>query len=564
MVWVGCNNGMPKNMYDTTLFDPAISFLGTDSFLLMSTSYNGIIRSDDNGATWLPSSDSLDKTSTIPLHFQVDSAFVAISALFKNNGTVYGASRTKVYTSNNSGRTWRGSYKLNSGIAMPTSIAMYKDYLFVGTSGLGIYYCPISGDTLVQYVQKIDFQNIVGLTVHGDYLYAATKFGGIFRIKNIGESWEDINSGINALRINSILAHDNHIIVATQNNGLYCSDNKGTSWVASRDSIGMSSIAGIGSYNSTILLLNANDTLLCLSGYFTKVAQSVDNGITWRMVKPNTSYTLIFRSWIWSGTQLILGETSSLYYSPDHGKTLIKGDTMFNGKTVMCFAQRNDTLLASCQGIYRSVNNGVTWTKINDLASKFALIFVGKFVFAADGGIYRSDDFGVSWTKVLELSYDFRAWDLKVSGDTLFAATQKGVLFSVDSGINWNIFGPELQNMYITRIVPAQDAYYIGTNDHSVYKWDTQISSASKKSQPSPKVELEGIKIIKRGNSLFVGVGRAGTLELYSLSGKIVLRKSLNPGPETEICLQGMGRGLYFMRLESGFSRIQRPLALFR
>jgi photosystem II stability/assembly factor-like uncharacterized protein len=106
-----------------------------------------------------------------------------------------------------------------------------------------------------------------------------------------------------------------------------------------------------------------------------------------------------------------------------------------------------DTLFAGTyrSTIYRSTNNGLSWSKsdsgISSIYQTFGFLIAGDAIYAAsEEGIFRSTNMGESWELkndgLHSASYQM-VYSIVQSGDQLFAATDFGVYRSSNSGDYW-------------------------------------------------------------------------------------------------------------------------------
>lgn len=134
--------------------------------------------------------------------------------------------------------------------------------------------------------------------------------------------------------------------------------------------------------------------------------------------------------------------------------------------TIGCFAVRGTTLfLGANNGIFRSTDNGATWTAINTgLTNKYveslALNDVALFAGTGGGGVFRSTDNGTSWTAINTGLANKTVWSLAVSGTTIFAGTNAGIFRSIDNGANWT--GSSLGLLY-------QDVYSLAASGTTIF-----------------------------------------------------------------------------------------------
>lgn len=112
------------------------------------------------------------------------------------------------------------------------------------------------------------------------------------------------------------------------------------------------------------------------------------------------------------------------------------------------FAQDQTVLAISYEALYRSTDEGNTWSRL-PFPSAYPLHGVwfapGTAYIASDEGIYRSTDAGQSWQKVAgyRMSGGLQS---SPDGRYVFAGTDRGIAYSEDYGVTWirpyDLFAP--------------------------------------------------------------------------------------------------------------------------
>ena len=111
------------------------------------------------------------------------------------------------------------------------------------------------------------------------------------------------------------------------------------------------------------------------------------------------------------------------------------------------------------QGIFRSTDNGESWTEVNNGLSDYSVNTIKAnsigYLFAGSVyGAHRSTDNGENWEMIINgLSYR-AVFDLAINpAGYIFAATQNGVYRSTDNGDSWNRTNSGITASYVNDII---------------------------------------------------------------------------------------------------------------
>ncbi|MHB9039607.1 MAG: protein kinase domain-containing protein [Melioribacteraceae bacterium] len=190
----------------------------------------------------------------------------------------------------------------------------------------------------------------------------------------------------------------------------------------------------------------ANDKFAAAVGDSGLVLSSVDGGKTWNQNNINSSKSLSDVYIFPTGKTLIVGDSSSLYFSTkflDSLQTIPidKGYTLFRIK----FLDDYTGFITGNKGlILKTVNGGVNWFKVNTNSDEviFDLSFFDTrrgFAVGWNGTILTTNNGGESWNKSGDAITDnyLKSIDLTKDGYGLIVGGDGTVLRTTDFGKNW-------------------------------------------------------------------------------------------------------------------------------
>jgi Secretion system C-terminal sorting domain len=418
------------------------SFAASDSFIFAGTIGAGIYRSVDNGVTWTPSNGGMTSVYTL--------------CLAASGRNIYAGSATAqgISLSTDNGRTWQA---VNNGLP-PNPWAFEPDQV------TGVI------DRLVASGSNV----FTSMRLSPEAFYLST---------NNGSNWIDANTGA-IPGISSIALIGNNFFIGG-GNGVYISTNSGTTWTS----------AGLADSAITCIVVSGAKLF---AGTSSGVLLSTNNGTTWTSSNSGLQNKGIVQ--LSASGNYILAKTSVGYFlSTDSGTSWAGlGSTGF---PVSYAAPNTFTPIGTNLfygfldwGIYRSTNNGNSWSLVNTgleessitaLAATRKTAFVSTFDYlyalspgssdwipalvgqrvptvkdtviyvTADSGASYSTDEGKSWEIPLNngAPTGFQYTALAVAGTNIFLGgagicglcDQGGVYLSTNNGDNWSKKG--LQNI---------------------------------------------------------------------------------------------------------------------
>ena len=271
------------------------------------------------------------------------------------------------------------------------------------------------------------------ITSIGSDLYVASK-QGVYKSSNNGNTWEQKNSGLSTVLsggVTSVNIYANgstlYVVLGLGFPNIpkfYASTNYGESWSETWQGLtGRFLQEGDGYNNVTAVGFSGNKIFVAAttSVYGQAIYNSSDNFNNSSTITMNEDITVEYGSRI----QSIFVENSNIF-------VFVKTTSLGSG------------------GIYKSIDVGETYNAINNPPSGVEIDIesftnIGTSIFASnDNGVYKSSNNGTTWTLssngILDDGHSPSGWSftaLSSKGSNLFVATQGAVYNSNNSGGSW-------------------------------------------------------------------------------------------------------------------------------
>lgn len=361
------------------------------------------------------------------------------------------------------------------------------------------------------YSALFDGDNIF---VGGDSLYISN---------NRGLSWTALAPTGSPIEITALYKFGNLIYLGTYGSGVYISNNGGSSWSPFNSGLGLYAEYAKKFVSSGDTLIYATDgggvyILKPGSNVWQEYNQNLPDKIAW------TTNDIVVTN---SNIVLSSGASGYYYYRP-------KGSSQWNESriqtpnginlTIRAFwAVGNMVFSGSRFGIYRSVDNGITWDSVGIKALPLEAvcftqdkdrIYVG-YTRATDFFVWYSDDYGDTWN-VSDHQFEYLR-NIFIYDNKIWALTNNGLHFN------------ELQPTSVDPIVVI-DKYLLNQNYPNPFNPTTKIS------WQAPKDSWQTLTIYD-----ILGNEVATLIDEYKPAGSY----------EVEFNANGLASGIYFYTLRS-------------
>ncbi|MDQ3193386.1 MAG: hypothetical protein M3P82_00160 [Bacteroidota bacterium] len=460
-----------------------------------------LYRSSNDGLLWELANGGL------PLGSNVHEFAVIGSTILTTIQGDFGELEYGVFRSTDFGTSWTA---VNNGIPFVVGgnageIFAHNGSLYVGTLRPGedvrLYKSTNNGDLWLPLSNGLRRNQTFSFTAAGNYIYAGLgQYSSVFRSSNEGESWEEARKGLANSASFKVMEKDGRIYCGSKE-GLFYTDDDGVNWTEVQNGL---------PYGLPVLAIEKNGSNVYIGTNQYGVFRTTNNGLNWSEI--NSGLIGLYSDY----TEDLLVVDNVLYVATWDGvfKSTNNGDNWFavnNGLSgsgidvvrVNTLAASGNNLFAGSvlNRVYKSTNGGANWfpsgSGISTYASTIYELFVkGSEIFAAtEAGIYRSTNEGSSWTLTSPAGIIHK---ITGTGNVLFASsyaytvlTGQNVILSTDNGVTWVAFNEGLSFKSAVTSLLIKGSYLYGTTDtRSV--WKREISGLLPNLTLNLKAMLQG------------------------------------------------------------------------
>ncbi len=366
-------------------------------------------------------------------------------------------------------------------------------------------------------------------------IYAGTEVNGVYSSNDDGLTWIARNTGIENHGINSIISSQGLVYAGTLGGGVFRSSDNGQTWLASSNA-----------NNLFITSLVFNDPYIYAGAASLGLYRSSDNGVTWSQVVANVNV----EEMCVSGNKLFVSEYGYTYTTTDHGVTWNLVGELEGAAVFSYHCDSSNIYVGSRNKIYRSTNNGVTFSEINipfnfSIVNIYSITALGSTLFAATSydGVYKSTNNGNTWFAAnLGMGpKDVRAVILTDASNLIAGTHYVGMYRSTDFGVSWNKSQTGFPaGTSILSLLESESSIYAGTRD-GVFRTDDNGDSWAKMGGTNDTTMYSDVWAMCEHN----GVLYAG-MQLYF---DATIYKSTNKGLNWIRCgMTGLPTGLSFIK----------------
>ena len=286
------------------------------------------------------------------------------------------------------------------------------------------------------------------IAVHPDgSIFITSDDGSYYQSTNLGETWEK-KSQRNYACEDMVITGEGEIFICET--GVFKSTDLAKTWSDAN--------TGLPSVTILSLLYDSDNGDLYAGTYEEGIYKSTDKGASWTAKNSGltnfTSVRVLSMCRHTNGDIYAVatdyGANGFIYRSLDNGETWTVLSDPFTDKsfTDVTVTEDDRIFVTTCNGgVYRSDDGGISWSnfnsEINGICIKCITLLPADVILLGTtyGGLYRSADFGVTWMRITDGIYGSRVWDIvyDMEGNHSYVTIANGGIFRSDEvGLTWS------------------------------------------------------------------------------------------------------------------------------
>ena len=372
--------GVPNLVINDILADP-------DGTLYLAASQHGILRSDDNGATWLEKGQLKDSISK-----NLDDKNVSFLSIDGNGNIFAGLKYGGIFRSNDKGESWTklptrnpDGRNINCLLAAPNGNIIIgnapntiggKIYVSLDTAKTwqAVYQRPANTQENKNNIDKL-------IRVPGSNVLYANAHGITLRSVDNGLTWSIQDSEKRGDEAFSMAARGNNVFQICEPDGIFLSNNNGAaeSWIPKN--------TGLFAQNMWGIAINSKQVLFAITEY--GLFRSQNNGDSWDHA-PEYGEDYSPSIYINKKDIIFIGLNRGLFRSKDNGNNftqlIFNFDTNLKSNSINQVGENSQGKLFCASkvdsiGFLYSKDDGDHWVRIHNLPDPAAII--ASFAFAS-------------------------------------------------------------------------------------------------------------------------------------------------------------------------------------
>ena len=267
--------------------------------------------------------------------------------------------------------------------------------------------------------------------------------------------WQ-LSNGLCGGAVNAIEIQGSEIFVATEKNGLFISTNEGRRWENKSE--------GLPENNISAIVIS--DNFLFAGTSKNGVYRSSDLGNTWLPVNDGIEDQEIIKM-ACNDNALLAASQKTIYRSTNNGESWSEYSPVssyimdvIENKGVFYYVDLN-------LGVYASTDNALTWKRIFDQLGVSCIAVNGDSILVGGDNVYKSDNGGAEWKKILEWA---GIEDISFYGKTILIGAY---LISTDNGNTWQGSGSDYYDEVKT-LYNKEGVFYAGGKETILAKRSTK------------------------------------------------------------------------------------------